>query len=70
MSHNVQVKRRLAAGQMCRSEPGGAHLFSLPVRHPEEASEGQGGHKPDRLRLTDCYLMRASFSYLYASFRF
>jgi len=36
----------LAAGQMCRSSPGGAQLFFLPVRHPEEASEGQGGACP------------------------
>jgi len=46
ISDNVQVKRRLAGGQMCRSSPGGAHLFFLPVRDPEEASEGQGGACP------------------------
>jgi len=42
MADNVQVKRRWPEGPMCRSSPGGAQQFFLPVRDPDKASGGRG----------------------------
>ena len=53
MAHNVQVKRSWAAGPICRSEPGRAHTFFLPVRGPEKASGVPRSEATPRL--TDCY---------------
>ena len=60
---NVQVRRRLPAGQMCRSEPGGATYF-FPSLAPSGKASGVPGKciGTSRLRLTVCYAMWRIFA--------
>ena len=45
IADNVQVKRSRAEGPICRSEPGRAPIFLLPVRDPDKASVGRGAQR-------------------------